>query len=92
MQEKKCEPSPCFPLKNSDELLWEDQTEYLNNIVLNEYTNLHEYKDHLEIVWEGSDINKVNKRYQITINILRMVGYAEVAQFENVFFASKKTQ
>jgi hypothetical protein len=34
MNEKKCEPQLFFPLKNSDELLWEDQTPKLNDVAL----------------------------------------------------------
>lgn len=29
LNEKQCEPLAYFPLKNSDELLWEDHSEYL---------------------------------------------------------------
>jgi hypothetical protein len=92
MQEKKCEPSPFFQLKNSDELLWEDQTEYLNNVVLSEFTELNEFKDHLEVEWEGYDIMSALKRYQIVINTLRMSNYTDLHNYENEFFYNKKQQ
>lgn len=63
LQDKKCEPSPFFPLKNSDELLWEDQTEYLSNVTLLELTGINQFKDHLEVIWEGFDSTNPLKAY-----------------------------
>lgn len=40
LNETACEPNAFFALKNSDELLWEDQSEYMYYMVLQDLVKI----------------------------------------------------
>ncbi|CAD8081890.1 unnamed protein product [Paramecium primaurelia] len=90
LNEKQCEPLAYFPLKNSDELLWEDHSEYLQNIVLDEIIQLDESESYKSMLWTGKRLSNLKQQYLVEITQIKKNEYLQ--QFEENFYFNKSIQ
>ncbi|CAD8089978.1 unnamed protein product [Paramecium sonneborni] len=90
LNEKQCEPLAYFPLKNSDELLWEDHSEYLQNIVLDEIIQLDESESYKSMLWTGKRLSNLKQKYLVEITQIKKYEYLQ--QFEENFYFNKSIQ